>query len=421
MSAGTFAGRALSSELRLAARTRAVLEAEGLVVTAVAVWAMLLALWLPALVAPDTWLALVDGRLVATSGIPHSDPFGALDARTRVDRSAMGSTPRALRARSSRRRLGGRLLRGGSRARRTLDRGRARAEAGRDSSQYGACALVPRDRRAVDGAGAHPKLRGRPVPGRVRTARARRAPATVAPRALGRTAADGLGEPSWLRRARSGSRRRSRRSPTAARTPSLRRRSVLLAVGSTCAVFASPYALDLPAYYRLMLIHPPFASAVTEWGPASFSKLSAIYFFTAFAGVALGVAQRSALTVFERWALPILLVASLSAMRNAIWFEFALAISLPRAFWIACGRRRSSSPRPCDASIGDWPSGWSRSRRRSSRFRWRPAGALDESVSAKCGSCGGPCGWTDRDGIRRRQALRLAALGATRPRRPHRL
>ena len=77
MSAGTFAGRALSSELRLAARTRAVLEAEGLVVTAVAVWAMLLALWLPALVAPDTWLALVDGRLVATSGIPHSDPFGA--------------------------------------------------------------------------------------------------------------------------------------------------------------------------------------------------------------------------------------------------------------------------------------------------------------------------------------------------------
>ena len=134
-----------------------------------------------------------------------------LDTRPRMDRSAMGSTPRALRARASRRRLGGRLLRGRSRARRTLDRGRARAEARRDSSQYGSCALVPCDRRALDGAGAHSKLRGRAVPGRVRAARARRA-LTVAPRALGRTAAGALGEPSWLRRARSGSRSRSRGS-----------------------------------------------------------------------------------------------------------------------------------------------------------------------------------------------------------------
>ena len=157
MSAGTFAGRALSSELRLAARTRAVLEAEGLVVTAVAVWAMLLALWLPALVAPDTWLALVDGRLVATSGIPHSDPFRGAWTLGRAWTDQQWAGHLALYELARHVGVWAVVSFGAAAVLAGLDRGRARAEAGRDSSQYGAGALVPRDRRAVDGAGAAPK------------------------------------------------------------------------------------------------------------------------------------------------------------------------------------------------------------------------------------------------------------------------
>ena len=327
MTAGTITGRSALTERRRAVPWK-LLETDGLVVTAVAVWVLLLALWLPALVVPDTWLALVDGRLIASRGVPHTDPFGAW----------------------------------------TLGRVWTDQQWGAHLALYelarhlGVWAVVCFGAAAVAAA---------------------LSVAAVAARKLGSTARSAavvlllpvLAAP-WMTQARTqsfavllfpvvyGLLTLDSRSPSrrvlwvipilivwanlhgsvvlaaalaaahgivmAARARSLRTRGVLLTVGSVAAVFASPYALALPAYYQTMIIHPSFAGAVTEWGPASFSKLSAVFFFTAFVSVSLAVTHRAALTWFERCALPVLLVASLSAMRNAIWFEIALAVSLPR-------------------------------------------------------------------------------------------
>jgi hypothetical protein len=93
---------------------------------------------------------------------------------------------------------------------------------------------------------------------------------------------------------------------------------------------ASPYGLDLVHYYRLMVLHPPLASFVREWQPASFELITAGFFVSAFVVTAFWGRTRRSLTTFERWALPLLLLAGLLAIRNAVWFELAVAVSFPR-------------------------------------------------------------------------------------------
>jgi hypothetical protein len=104
----------------------------------------------------------------------------------------------------------------------------------------------------------------------------------------------------------------------------------LLVVGAPLSLLASPYGFHLAGYYRLMLIDPPFAHAVVEWQPASFGRPTVGFFVTAFLAAVLWGSHRRRLTLFERWTLPLLLAASLLAIRNALWLELALAISLPR-------------------------------------------------------------------------------------------
>lgn len=107
-------------------------------------------------------------------------------------------------------------------------------------------------------------------------------------------------------------------------------RGASLAALAPLCVLISPYGLQLVDYYRLMLINPPLARWVVEWQPASFGRLSASFFISGFVAAGLWGSQRHRLTAFERWALPLLLLASLNALRNAIWFELALAMALPR-------------------------------------------------------------------------------------------
>jgi hypothetical protein len=95
------------------------------------------------------------------------------------------------------------------------------------------------------------------------------------------------------------------------------------------ALLASPYGLHLVAYYRLMLLRPPLAKYVTEWQPPSPHGITLGFFATAVVAAGLYLRHRRALSRFERWALPLLLVAALTAVRNVLWFELALAVSLP--------------------------------------------------------------------------------------------
>jgi hypothetical protein len=108
------------------------------------------------------------------------------------------------------------------------------------------------------------------------------------------------------------------------------RRGLLLVVAAPPCLLASPYGLALIPYYQLMLLHPPLASVVSEWKPPTVSAVTAIFFASAFGLAALWGAHRRVLTSFERWALPLLLVFALSAVRNTVWFELAAAVALPR-------------------------------------------------------------------------------------------
>jgi hypothetical protein len=95
-------------------------------------------------------------------------------------------------------------------------------------------------------------------------------------------------------------------------------------------MFASPYGFDLARYYRVMLVHPPFADYVGEWQPTTFGATTLVFFVSAFVAVALWCRHGRRVTSFERIALPVLLLAALQAARSAIWFELALAVTLPR-------------------------------------------------------------------------------------------
>jgi len=115
-----------------------------------------------------------------------------------------------------------------------------------------------------------------------------------------------------------------------ARRRDSRGRAAFLVLGAPLTLFASPYGLDLVGYYRLMLFHPPLAKYVVEWQPPAIEAVTVVFFASAFAAAVLWGAHRRAATPFERWALPLLLVAALTAVRNGLWFELALAVTLPR-------------------------------------------------------------------------------------------
>jgi hypothetical protein len=117
---------------------------------------------------------------------------------------------------------------------------------------------------------------------------------------------------------------------TLLRHANARRRAALLVLGAPLCLLASPYGLDLVDYYRLMLLHPPLAGFVQEWRPPAVEAVTAVFFLSAFATTALWSRHQRMLTSFERWALALLLLGALTAVRNAVWFELAAAVSFPR-------------------------------------------------------------------------------------------
>ncbi len=308
-------------------RLRGLLEREAQPIAAVSVWVALLALWLPGLLVPDSWLALVDGRLIAEHGLPHADTLTAwMYGRPWTDQqwgaqwllyevvshggvvTALGLAIGILAAALGLAGLASRTLGGSSRSTALALMLPVIAAPWMAQLRTQTLALIPfvavysllafdarRPSRRVlfvlPLLAVWANLHGSVI------------------LAAGLVVLHGL----WLAV-------RGRR----------RLHGALLACAAPLCVFASPYGLQLAAYYRLMLVHPPFANMIVEWRPASLGSLSFAFFASAFLLTTLGGSHFRALNAFERWALPILLLAALTAMRNAIWFELALAVSLPR-------------------------------------------------------------------------------------------
>lgn len=118
-----------------------------------------------------------------------------------------------------------------------------------------------------------------------------------------------------------------------------RRCRVVVAVACLLApltLLASPYALELPGYYRLMLIDHPFAGHVELWQRTSPGALTTVFFLLATAGVVLVARKRRALAPIELIVLAVTLAAALDAVRGIVWFALAALAFLPPL----AGRRR---------------------------------------------------------------------------------
>jgi hypothetical protein len=107
-------------------------------------------------------------------------------------------------------------------------------------------------------------------------------------------------------------------------------------------VIASPYAGDLPGYYRDVLWNPAFRDVVTEWARPTLGHDWPFFLLAVAGGVLIGLARRR-FTLFEKLAFLALVLAGLSAARNAVWLVFAFVILAPRALdalWRPAGAPR---------------------------------------------------------------------------------
>jgi hypothetical protein len=109
-------------------------------------------------------------------------------------------------------------------------------------------------------------------------------------------------------------------------------RGAALLVGAPAAILASPYALDLPGYYRLMLLNPPFGQQIAEWQRTTLEQ-DTIVFFVLLALVPVLVLLRwRRVTMLDTLLLAITITAALLAVRNTSWFGLTtLAIVPPLA------------------------------------------------------------------------------------------
>jgi hypothetical protein len=133
----------------------------------------------------------------------------------------------------------------------------------------------------------------------------------------------------------------------------LMRAGVLLLTPWLC-VLVSPYALDLPGYYRGVLDNPTLANNVSEWG-ASTLRGQPLFFVLLAAGVVMVTLARRRLGLFGVLAFAGMGLFGMLAIRNIVWFALVAAAVLPTALdaaWPQRESRRRSSLNVALAAVG---------------------------------------------------------------------
>lgn len=108
------------------------------------------------------------------------------------------------------------------------------------------------------------------------------------------------------------------------------RRSAVVAVAAALCLLASPYALELPGYYRDVLGAPSFRDLVSEWRPTTL-RHDWPFFLLAVPCLWLAANKARRLLLFEQLALLYTFVGALDAIRNIVWFAFVAVMVVPRA------------------------------------------------------------------------------------------
>jgi hypothetical protein len=108
------------------------------------------------------------------------------------------------------------------------------------------------------------------------------------------------------------------------------RRGLVLLIAPIACVFASPYALQLPAYYEKILVGGDFRQLVTEWAPTTLTAKTAPIYLLVLGGMwLLGRAGRRIPGV-EQLTLVLTAVFAFDAIRNTAWFGLTALAVLPQ-------------------------------------------------------------------------------------------
>jgi len=118
---------------------------------------------------------------------------------------------------------------------------------------------------------------------------------------------------------------------------------VVLLLGPWPCLFASPYALHLPSYYRKVLVGSDFGRFVSEWAPTTLTRETAAVYLLVLAGMWLLGRTGNRATLFEKLALVAMSLVAFQAVRNTAWLGLTALVILPRL--VDALRRPAVEPR----------------------------------------------------------------------------
>jgi hypothetical protein len=125
------------------------------------------------------------------------------------------------------------------------------------------------------------------------------------------------------------------------------RRPLALILGAGVSILLTPYGLAIVGYYRATMVNSTLRHSVTEWQPITSTPTTAVALFIV-AGVALWSFGRnpSKTTTWEKLALLVLAVSAITIVRNALFFGlFALMIVPVSVAWGERGPQARSDSR----------------------------------------------------------------------------
>lgn len=129
-------------------------------------------------------------------------------------------------------------------------------------------------------------------------------------------------------------------------------RPVVLTLGAPLCLLLTPYGLGALPYYRTIFLGGSIMHAVTEWQPVTASLLIAVPFFFV-AGFALWSFGRHAdrTSLWERLAVIALAAGSAMVVRNVLFFALAAVVLIPRSIELQASPASPDRP-PIDRRRG---------------------------------------------------------------------
>jgi hypothetical protein len=123
-------------------------------------------------------------------------------------------------------------------------------------------------------------------------------------------------------------------------------RPAALIIGCGVCLIATPYGLHTIGYYHQTLFNSSLARWITEWQPITKLPFLAVPFFILVAVMIWTFGKyRHATTVWERSAIVLLGLAAADAQRNAVWFGLAAVMLAPVGLSQAAWTRNRHRPK----------------------------------------------------------------------------